>query len=348
MASTEEHVSAVFKALLGRLPESRTAIDTHVMAQDLEALILSISGSLEYQLRTRPGPLWNYTAIFDPIPLILKYEKPDRTPVEGHRVNYLGVAVNVDRFFQALKLANGLEPVPIPSNWHTDIAELSAVLRAVDQAGDEFSMVELGCGWGCWMNISGAAARLAGKRPFLIGIEGDEGHVQFAYEAMATNGFEESQYKLFRGIVAARSGKVFFPRQDTAGASWGLEPIFHPDAEKATELRESGAFDELDAIPLAEVMAERNRIDLLHIDIQGGEAGLIRETLPLLKEKVAYLTIGTHSRLIDGAIIDILGGDGGWSLEIERPTVFTIHNDQLITQIDGVQGWRNKAFKVIA
>ena len=74
-------------------------------------------------------------------------------------------------------MAGVVEPVPIPANWHADIAERAAALRAVEQAHGTFKVVELGCGWGCWLNNTGVAARTLGLAVTLIGVEGDEGHI---------------------------------------------------------------------------------------------------------------------------------------------------------------------------
>lgn len=337
-----DQVVSIYRALLQREPESFTAIEQHLATGSLEFAIACVTDSVEFQQRTRPGPLWNYTASFDPVQTVLAHENHSRRPVPGHRVNYLGVAVNVDRFFPTLKLENVVEPPPIPANWHTDVAELAAALRAVEQAGDEFVMVELGCGWGCWMNITAAAARLSGKKPFVTGVEGDEGHVVFAHEAMTINSLTPSNYRILRGIAAGQSGRAFFPRQKQSGVGWGLEPVFNATAREADSFRQSGIYDELQMITLSEIIEDRPRLDLLHIDIQGGEVGLIRESLDLLNKKVAYIVVGTHSRVIDGQIIDMLVRDGGWELEIERPCVFTIDGGELTTHIDGVQGWRNR------
>lgn len=132
-------------------------------------------------------------------------------------------------------------------------------------------MIELCCGWGCWMNITGAAARRAGKSPFLIGVEGDEGHIAFAHEAMATNGFAPSQFQLVRGVAAAKAGSAFFPRQSRSGVAWGLEPVLDADETQMRRMRASGGYDELKKFALRDVIGERKRIDLLYVDIQGGE-----------------------------------------------------------------------------
>ena len=55
-------------------------------------------------------------------------------------------------------------------------------------------------------------------------------------------------------------------------------------------------------IPLDEVIGSRPRIDLLHLDIQGGEANLVRDCIRSLEAKVTDLVIGTHSRTIEGRL----------------------------------------------
>ena len=99
-------------------------------------------------------------------------------------------------------------------------------------------------------------------------------------------------------------------------------------------------YDELPMISLAVASKDRERIDLLHIDIQGGEADLILDCVDLLNEKVAYLVIGTHSREIEGRIFAILRA-AGWLLEIERPAILSLANGTPQVTVDGVEGWRN-------
>ncbi len=193
------------------------------------------------------------------------------------------------------------------------------------------------------MNITGMAARQRGKRVSLIGVEGDEGHIEFAHEALATNGFSPEQYALFHGVATGqRAGTAFFPRQERSGSSWGLEPIFGATAEQSVALSESGKYDTLRMIPIGTIIQDRPRVDLLHLDIQGGETALLRESLDILNSKVAYLVVGTHSRIIDGEVMELLLSDGGWALEIERPTIYAIGDRCLTTRIDGIQGWRNR------
>src|SRR3546814_4193882 len=84
----------------------------------------------------------------------------DRQPSPDHLTNFLGVKI-APRFFPGILdgKAGVVEPIPIPANWHADIAEWAAALRSVDLAVGTFRALELGCGWGCWLNNAGAAAR---------------------------------------------------------------------------------------------------------------------------------------------------------------------------------------------
>jgi hypothetical protein len=93
-------------------------------------------------------------------------------------------------------------------------------------------------------------------------------------------------------------------------------------------------------ITLSDVIGHHSRLDLLHLDIQGGEADLVESCLSVLDQHVAYLVIGTHSREIEGRLFAILLGSR-WRLEIERPAIIALDSDRPSTTVDGVQGWRN-------
>jgi hypothetical protein len=200
---------------------------------------------------------------------------------------------------------------------------MGAVLRAVDHASDSFAMVELGCGWGCWMSISAIAARLAGKTVHVTGVEGDEGHLDFAREAMATNDIAPSQYNLIHGVAAARTGSAFFPLQERAGIHWGLEPIFARSPDELERLRGSGEHSEVVTVSLEAVIGDRPRLDLLHIDIQGGETSLIRDSLDVLTEK-SPISLSAHirARLMVRLLTSLAAtAPGRWKLSVLASSV---------------------------
>ena len=102
-------------------------------------------------------------------------------------------------------------------------------------------------------------------------------------------------------------------------------------------------FAQLEKVPvisLRDVMDGSSKVDLLHIDIQGGEFEIVEANLPLLADRVRYLVIGTHSRTIEGDLIRTLG-TSGWELEVEKPCTFDLRHPRHSVVVDGTQGWLN-------
>ena len=287
------------------------------------------------------SPFFYYNSCFDAEAVIKSHAVSDLKSTPNYLTNFLGVLID-PKFFPSIldDRAGQVEAIPIPANWHADIAEWAGTLRAVDLSGKQFTVVELGCGWGCWLNNMGVAARRSGRKVHLIGIEGDEGHHAFAREATASNGFSAEQLEIYHGIAATEDGVALFPNQSTSGHAWGHKPILNPTQQERNQAARTG-YAELPAISLQTATNSRNRVDLLHIDIQGGEADLIEGSRTLLNSKVSYLVVGTHSREIEGQIFENLLKEG-WLLEIERPAILSLQNGRPEVTVDGVQGWRNQ------
>lgn len=287
--------------------------------------------------------LTHHHSVFDTQAMLARHENLDRLPISGMVVNFLGVAVDPEVYPPILRdLAGLVEPVPSPSNWHADIAEWAAALRAVELSAETFCVIELGCGWGCWMNAMGMAARQLGRRLDLIGVEGDPQYIRLAEQGLDRNGFKESDWRVMQGVAAPKAGWALFPVQAAGDRDWGIEPIMGASRRQIAKATKAGSHQALPMLPLKQVIGDRERVDLLHIDIQGGELALIEQSIKLLSARVAYIVVGTHSRQIEGRLFSALL-DAGWVLEVERPAVLKLAptpDDPLIL-IDGVQGWRN-------
>ena len=276
--------------------------------------------------------------------LLRKYAEEPIARVPGRVVNAFGVSINPKFFPGVLDGKEGeIDPLPIPANFHADMAEFGAALCAVEAAEEVFTVVELGCGWGCWLNITGAAARRKGLNVRLVGVEGDPGHVKFAHESLCENGFDSNQFVIHHGIAHAESGIALFPLQQKSGQRWGLEPLFGVDEAEAERLVRAGTYAQLPQVALSTLLpADRQRIDLLHIDIQGGEIPLIPDSIEFLSDKVAMILIGTHSRQIEGELFGCLSA-AGWRLDVERPAILGLI-PEIHTLVDGVQLWRNPKY----
>lgn len=280
------------------------------------------------------------SSIGDLTKLIRKYAVSELAPTPGFITNAFGVKINPKHLPQVLAGREGVEPLPIPANWHADIAEFGGALRAVDLAKESFTVVELGCGWGCWLNITGVVARRKGLRVQLIGVEGDIGHVRFAKESLTENGFSENEFTIHHGMASAENGLALFPKQEQAGVNWGLEAIFDLCIEKTKEILKTGKYEQLRKLPLQSVLPEScDHIDLLHVDIQGAEIPLIPHSIDFLNNKVAMVLVGTHCKKIEATLFDSFL-EAAWVLEVERPAVLSIGRS-IQTLVDGVQLWRN-------
>ncbi len=333
---TSAECGRIFEAIIGRKPESDAVVKTLVEMGPRHTILKFLTESDEYVARARRVAPPFYTSSFDPIELMLRYEDRERKPVEGHVVNFFGVALRPEFAAGMPGIAGSVHGAPIPANWHADVAEFGAVLRAIELASSRFVVCELGCGWGCWLNIAGVVAKNSGKTVHVIGVEGDEGHIDFARQTLETNGFPEADITLVRGIAASTDGMAYFPKQLQSGVSWGLAPIFDGLPDKAA----AENYDNIPMISLENLFADIEQVDLLHIDIQGGEATLIPQSIDILTKKVKYIVVGTHSREIDGLIAGVLER-AGWALEMEKPTLIELSGGKPIVRIDGVQGWRN-------
>jgi FkbM family methyltransferase len=295
---------------------------------------------------TAQNPFWHYQCSFDALKTMSNYAASDVVPTEGYLTNYLGVKIN-PLFFPTILDGrdNTVESMPQPNNWHADIAEFAAALRAVELSGSTFTVLELGCGWGCWLNNTGVAARRAGKKIKLLGIEGDAGHVEFANQSMKTNGYLSSEYLIMHGIAAANKGRALFPKQSNSGVHWGLEPVFSASDRQIAKAVSEGTHDNLEMIALSDVIVENGKLDLLHIDIQGGEADLLRDSIETCNSSVGYIVIGTHSRFIEGTLEKLMFNND-WVLEVDRPAISSLENGVQTLRVDGVQGWRNRRIKI--
>jgi hypothetical protein len=289
------------------------------------------------------SPFYHYNSTFDGIELIHKYALKSTKPTPGYVTNFIGLKISTEYLPEHLRNLDGTnEPIPIPANWHADISEWAAVFRSVELAeGPKFVMGEIGCGWGCWMANAGMVAKSRELECKLYGIEGDSKHVSWAKENLLINGFHNDEFEIIRGIAAAKSGNALFPMVDSNTIHYGLEPIFNATDDVVAHATQNNTHEILPMIPLEQIFSGERKIDLLHIDIQGGEVDFITESIQFLSESASYLVIGTHSRVIEGRLIEILS-KSGWALEIERPAIFTFNDDNvMITAVDGLQGWRN-------
>jgi FkbM family methyltransferase len=353
---TPYEVRQAYRLLFDRPPESAEVIEQHASAHaDVWSLLRSLMESAEF--RGRAADFSPPRTTLDGQALRARFEQPQAPLRAGYLTDFLGLHTRVDFLGPNAPSEGRIDSLPVAGDAHCSPAEWIAGLRGVELAGEDFVCVELGAGWGAWMAILSRAARLLGaKRTFAIGCEADEQHCRMLREHLATNGLSPRDYRLFEGAVGPRRGVAIFPQCEDSRDDWGLRPVFcrnEREAEAFVTDPQSHAdyrgfqfkcFQRVACFTLADLLEGIKQVDVMHIDIQGGEFELIEQNLELLQHRVGYLAVGTHSRTIEGRLMAALSA-ADWVLEVEEPCSFDITQPGFPPQVDGVQGWRNKRLR---
>jgi FkbM family methyltransferase len=215
--------------------------------------------------------------------------------------------------------------------------------------------MELGAGWGPWLVAGAVAAGLRGIEAVrLLGVEADPGRLDLMVQHFKDNGLKPEQHRLFCAAVGVQAGKARWPRICDPANAGGARPVRYTDGRTETldsadaaYMRDAmGDFVDVEILPFEALLNYEPVWDLVHIDVQGWEGELCRACVKTLVEKVRWLIVGTHSRKLDGDVLETMFR-AGWVLENEKPTRFAFNRDrgalELMTLIDGTQVWRNPA-----
>lgn len=236
-------------------------------------------------------------------------------------------------------LSGGVQGVPgLGSNppLH-DAAEWVGTLRAVLEARDRLTVVELGAGWAPWLVAAHAAGR---KRRLpdirLLGVEGSAEHIVFIRQHFRDNGLDPDQHRILHGAVAAADGIARFPRLSKPDEDYGAAAAFD-----AAETPGKDTY-EIPCWSVATLLKDLPPIvDLIHCDVQGAEADVLAAAMDELDKRVRRMVIGTHGRAIEGRLLEQFSSRG-WRLEHETTCTYRqLSSGALVLLEDGVQVWRS-------
>ena len=259
-------------------------------------------------------------------------------PATGFIVDSLGVKTRGSSLWNEVQFLVGtVMPPPIPNDFHAEAIEWIGLLKSVRSAKGSYAAMELGAGWGPWVVAGATAARNAGITNIsLLAVEGDPGHFAFMRQHFIDNDLNPDNHALLHAAVGVKAGRARWPRVDPRN-TYGSRPIFASDGNTSQTF-------EIPVFSISDLLYRRSRWDLVHVDVQGDEVVLCEAGLGALTERVRRLVIGTHSRMIEGLLINLLLR-AGWVLENEKPVIFDFQvsapNVEALTRIDGTQVWRN-------
>ena len=228
------------------------------------------------------------------------------------------------------------QPPGWPNRPMHEPAEWIGTLRAALEANGRLTVVELGAGWAPWLVAGHNAARRRGSTDIhLMGVEASPEHVSYMQQNLRDNGIDPAAHRLIFGIVGAADGVARFPRLDRPDVDYGAKAVFGPGTD------EQGMV-EVPCFALTTLLADLPHvIDLIHCDVQGAEADVIGAAADVLDQRARRLVIGTHSRKVEGVLLEHFVGRG-WRLEHESVCLYRqMPSGELVQTKDGEQVWRN-------
>jgi FkbM family methyltransferase len=359
-ADDRKFVTEIYRALLERDPDESSLRSVLPMLRsgnlDRVGLTRSILASEEFELRTIAG-----SGVQRKTPrgcsqseaetIFRRFKKYEGQGRSGFITNFLGGLTDVR--FVALPAHSGtVEGFPIPGNFHGDTLEWMGTLQAVLEASTRFYMLELGAGWAPWCTIGYTAARQRRISEIkVIGVEGDAGHIEYIRDTFAANGIGPEVGQAIYGVVGTEDGIALFPKASEASRVYGGLPAYseagknegafanfvkcqHPMVEAVVEVP---------CFSLATLLRGFDRLDLIHCDIQGGEAALFDGAIDLVSSIVRRIVIGTHSFGIERRLVSTFSRKG-WDLEGFGGVEMREINGKPLALHDGVQVWRNGRF----
>jgi FkbM family methyltransferase len=275
----------------------------------------------------------------------------------GWAVNFLGVRTRVAFFSLFEQLADFSQRRQVSlgrPNPNEDYFEWIALLEAVVEAKDSFTMVELGAGWGKWIVNGVAALRAHGDLPYrVVGVESEPTHSKWMKQHLEDNSVDLGRATLVEAAVASDDGYVWF--HVGAAADWygqaitaepeGAKPMWQERLTRAVRRRSPAspnrAVERVRAVSLRTLLRPLDRVDFIDADIQGAEGDALEPASELLDAKVKRVYVATHSRDNEERVRDMFNRLG-WQSVCDYPCGAESSTPWgRILFEDGAQVWRN-------
>lgn len=333
-----EGVLWAYRLLLRREPSEAELTANLIEGDTVNGVRLRLVTTREFEVGSPGGgPITDFAIInaFAPFPTV--------EPVAGAFQDVFGAITRVKYLDTGWSHMAGYVYRGIPREREGGLhgtSEWVGTLRSILEAKGKLTVMELGAGWAPWLIASNKIASLRGIQEVdLTGVEGSAEHHGFMIDNFEANGVDPKQHSLHHAVVGAEDGIASFPKLHVGSDDYGANAVFDDAERGAAALR--GDLEEIRCLSLKTLMDGKDRVDLVHIDIQGHEEGVIAAGIDVLNAKARRLVIGTHSRTIEGHLFDLLHANG-WVCESELPCVMrpTMEGGQFL-YVDGEQVWRN-------
>ncbi len=263
--------------------------------------------------------------------MFYRFQPVHRGAPAGFRVNFLGVRTREAFFTQWGDRRRSTTDYP---HFDEEYFEWIDLLEAVTQAEGQFTMLELGAGFGYWLANAAAALKQSGNLPYtLIGVEAEPTHFGWMKENLTENQVDLSRCQLIEAAVADRDGAIGFHVGETphgGPANWYGQKIGGP-----TEVR---------AVSLNTLLSPLDKVDLIDLDVEGAELQILEAAGAEVDTKVKRVHIETHSHEVEAGLRHLFTGLGWVNLR-DYPCQGEAETEWgRVAFQGGVQSWVNPKF----
>jgi FkbM family methyltransferase len=275
-----------------------------------------------------------------------------REAVPGKIVDYFGIVTSTSFHPWARHLSGAVvNDMPIPDDGlRAETIEYFATIDALNRApAERFSMAEIGASYAPWSSFCAVLGRRTHRRVHFTAVEASSYLFELIPQHLAENQVVSSpdcDIRLMRAAVSTVRDTLYFPKVSNPGENGGQAV-----AERRAEdyVGRQVEYEPVKAILMSDIVTRQ--MDLLHVDIQGLEASVLGSSMDLLTERVGAVFVGTHSRKIEGQLLELFHA-ASWQLVRERPTkyVYEPTRPDIVgwTTRDGGQYWVNPKYRAKA
>ena len=271
-------------------------------------------------------------------PAFQRFSRWEGEVPEGFVVNFLGVMTRVSFWppYAAIseRYPKGRHVKTEYPPFDEEYFEWIDLLEAITEAEGQFTMLELGGGWGRWVaNAAAALRQLGSSARSLIGVEAEPTHFQMMAQHLADNSVDPRCIRLIQAAVAGTDGEVGFHVGET---QWGNPANWYGQS--------IGGATKVKAVSLSTLLKPIGKVDLIDIDVQGAELEVLNKGSEELADKVKRIHVATHDHEIEKGLF-LTFGRLGWNCIRYFPSRTTIETKWgTIAFQDGVQTWTNPAY----
>jgi FkbM family methyltransferase len=282
-------------------------------------------------------------------PVFLRFKKYKGMVAGGYSPEFTGAMISI-KFAADWDMPDRRQDRYVETEYpaaNDEIFEYISFLNSICEAKNNFTMIELGAGYGRWLvSAAKATEQIENLTFFLIGVEAEPSHFQMMQEHFKNNGIDPEKHILMEAAVSDHDGRVFF-RTGSPHECWGqsiADPVkwWNKPFFRARRNTEKFEVKSVRSVSLKTILNRLQIVDLIDMDVQGEEYKVLKHSTSEIDKKVKRIHIGTHGRDIEKDIRSLFVNID-WNCEYDFSGNST--SDTPFGKVsfqDGVQVWKNK------